>query len=71
MKKPQALPGLLMWGGSLDGPLAIPGDYKVELVVAGKTQSENFTIVKDPARPPRQTSLSRSWLSASRFAIGY
>jgi hypothetical protein len=40
-----------MWGGSLDGPLAIPGEYKVELVVGGKTQSENFTIVKDPRAP--------------------
>jgi hypothetical protein len=40
-----------MWDGSLDGPLVIPGDYKVELVVDGKTQSENFAIVKDPRAP--------------------
>jgi photosystem II stability/assembly factor-like uncharacterized protein len=50
-EKATGFPGLLMWGGSLDGPLAIPGDYKVELVVDGKTQSENFAIVKDPRAP--------------------
>jgi photosystem II stability/assembly factor-like uncharacterized protein len=50
-EKATGFPGLLMWGGSLDGPLAIPGDYRVELVVDGKTQSENFTMVKDPRVP--------------------
>ena len=50
-EKATGFPGLLMWGGSLDGPFAIPGDYKVELVVDGKTQSENFAIVKDPRAP--------------------
>jgi photosystem II stability/assembly factor-like uncharacterized protein len=50
-EKAVGFPGLLMWGGSLDGPFAIPGEYKVELVADGKTQSENFTIVKDPRAP--------------------
>ncbi|HKR26349.1 MAG TPA: hypothetical protein VJS11_02805, partial [Acidobacteriaceae bacterium] len=44
-------PGLLMWDGSLRGPLASPGDYKVELVVNGKTFSQNFTVIKDPRAP--------------------
>jgi photosystem II stability/assembly factor-like uncharacterized protein len=44
-------PGLLMWDGSLRGPLANPGDYKVELVVNGKTLSQKFTVVKDPRAP--------------------
>lgn len=50
-EKATGFPGMLMWAGSLDGPLAIPGEYKVELVVDGKSQSENFTIVKDPRAP--------------------
>ncbi len=50
-EKATGFPGLLMWDGSLDGPLAIPGEYKLELVVDGKTESENFTIVKDPRAP--------------------
>ncbi|MGA7520913.1 MAG: hypothetical protein WBW84_00430 [Acidobacteriaceae bacterium] len=44
-------PGLLMWDGSLRGPMAIPGEYKVELVVDGKTTSQNFAVVKDPRAP--------------------
>jgi photosystem II stability/assembly factor-like uncharacterized protein len=49
--KATGFPGLLMWDGSLEGPKAIPGEYKVELVVDGKTQSENFTLIKDPRAP--------------------
>ncbi|HEX3987232.1 MAG TPA: hypothetical protein VHX13_11560 [Acidobacteriaceae bacterium] len=44
-------PGLLMWDGSLRGPMATPGEYKVELTVDGKTDSQNFTVVKDPRAP--------------------
>ncbi len=44
-------PGLLMWDGSLRGPMANPGEYKVELIVNGKTESQNFTVVKDPRAP--------------------
>jgi photosystem II stability/assembly factor-like uncharacterized protein len=44
-------PGLLMWDGSLRGPLAAPGNYKVELVIDGKTESQDFTVVKDPRAP--------------------
>jgi hypothetical protein len=31
--------------------MAVPGEYKVELVVNGKTESENFSVVKDPRSP--------------------
>ncbi|MGB7135795.1 MAG: hypothetical protein WBD46_10945, partial [Acidobacteriaceae bacterium] len=44
-------PGLLMWDGSLRGPVANPGDYKAELIVDGKTYSQNFSVVKDPRAP--------------------
>jgi len=50
-EKATGFPGLLMWDGSLDGPLAIPGKYKVELVVDGKTESQDFEVVKDPRAP--------------------
>lgn len=50
-EKATGFPGLLMWAGSLNGPRAIPGDYKVELMIDGKTESENFVIVKDPRAP--------------------
>jgi hypothetical protein len=44
-------PGLLMWDGSLRGPMAIPGEYKVELIVDGKTTTQTFSVVKDPRAP--------------------
>jgi photosystem II stability/assembly factor-like uncharacterized protein len=50
-EKATGFPGLLMWDGSLEGPMAIPGEYKVELVVDGKTESENFSLIKDPRAP--------------------
>jgi photosystem II stability/assembly factor-like uncharacterized protein len=50
-EKSTGFPGLLMWDGRLDGPRAIPGDYQVQLVVDGKTESEKFSIVKDPRAP--------------------
>lgn len=44
-------PGLLMWAASLRGPAVVPGAYKVELIVDGKTFTEPFEIVKDPRSP--------------------
>jgi hypothetical protein len=35
-------------GDSTPGPLAIPGSYTVEMAAGGATQSQGFTIVKDP-----------------------
>ena len=40
--------GLIMWSASLTGPKAIPGIYKVKLMVNGKSQETDFEILKDP-----------------------
>jgi hypothetical protein len=37
-----------LWGGSTDGPLALPGEYQVRLTVDGKSQTQPFKIVPDP-----------------------
>ena len=42
------IPNSPLWGGSTDGPLALPGDYQVRLTVNGKSQTEAFKIVPDP-----------------------
>lgn len=52
-------PGLLMWDGSLRGPMAIPGEYKVELLVDGKTVTRNFAVVKDPRAPTTPEDFQR------------
>jgi photosystem II stability/assembly factor-like uncharacterized protein len=37
-----------LFGGSLRGPLAVPGVYEARLTVGGETQSQRLVIKKDP-----------------------
>jgi photosystem II stability/assembly factor-like uncharacterized protein len=41
------IPNSPLWGGSTDGPLALPADYQVRLTVDGKSQTQPFKIVPD------------------------
>jgi len=41
-------PGMILWWASLQGPRAIPGNYKVTLNVNGEAMSSPFTILADP-----------------------
>jgi len=41
--------GMILWWASLNGPKALPGDYKVKLSKNGTSASEQtFTLLKDP-----------------------
>lgn len=40
--------GMILWWGSLEGPISTPGNYAVHLDVNGKTLSEEFEIVRRP-----------------------
>ncbi|CAM1343928.1 WD40/YVTN/BNR-like repeat-containing protein [Tenacibaculum amylolyticum] len=40
--------GMILWWASLNGPMALPGNYEVQLSVNGKTKTQPFTIVKKP-----------------------
>jgi hypothetical protein len=40
--------GMIFWGGSTQGPLAVPGTYQVRLVANGKTLTQQFEVEKDP-----------------------
>jgi hypothetical protein len=42
------IPNSPLWGGSTDGPLALPGKYQARLTVDGKSQTQNFEVVPDP-----------------------
>lgn len=50
----ERLPGMILWWASLEGPRAIPGEYKVSLKVEDSVPSNSFemtkpfTIVADP-----------------------
>jgi hypothetical protein len=41
-------PGLIMYQADVRGPLVPPGHFKVRLITAGKTLSEEFSVAKDP-----------------------
>ncbi len=39
---------MILWWSSLNGPKAIPGDYKVTLITQGTEATQDFSILKDP-----------------------
>jgi hypothetical protein len=41
-------PGLIMWAGSVTGPLAPPGRYQVRLSVGAWNQTRSFRLLPDP-----------------------
>mgnify|MGYP001219056205 FL=1 len=40
--------GMILWWASLNGPMALPGNYKVTLTIGETSKSQNFTILKNP-----------------------
>ena len=49
--------GMILWFGNLAGPRAVPGKYKVKMTAAGKTQTQEFEVVKDPRIEASQADL--------------
>jgi photosystem II stability/assembly factor-like uncharacterized protein len=49
--------GLIMWGGSLSGPVALPGRYTVTLEVDDMSYSQTFEIKQDPRSESSQEDL--------------
>ncbi len=41
-------PGMVLWAGSVRGPVVTPGVYQVRLSADGKTETEKFEVRKDP-----------------------
>ena len=41
-------PGLIMWAGNVEGPVAAPGKYSAKLTIAGISQTQTFTVRPDP-----------------------
>jgi photosystem II stability/assembly factor-like uncharacterized protein len=41
-------PGMILWGASTAGPLAVPGRYQVRLTVDGKSYTQPLTVKKHP-----------------------
>ncbi|WP_026775832.1 glycosyl hydrolase [Polaribacter sp. Hel_I_88] len=45
----ESVDGMILWWASLNGPMALPGTYKVELAVNDAKQTQNFTIINNPS----------------------
>ncbi len=41
-------PGMILWWGKTDGPIALPGSYRVRMHVGEDSMEQSFEIVKDP-----------------------
>lgn len=44
----KTFPGMVFYGSPNQGPKAVPGKYQVRLTVNGKSQTQEFEILKDP-----------------------
>lgn len=44
----ESIDGMILWWASLDGPSAVPGNYKVSLNVNDEIISKTFTVLADP-----------------------
>ena len=43
-------PGMILWGATTNGPLALPGTYQVRLTVNGASQTQPLVVKKHPLR---------------------
>ena len=49
--------GMILWWAQLDGPRALPGDYKVMLEYGDVEQTQPFSIIKDPRSSSTEADL--------------
>jgi photosystem II stability/assembly factor-like uncharacterized protein len=43
-----SFPGMILWGGSVTGPVAPPGTYQVRLTANGRTQTQPLLVKRHP-----------------------
>jgi photosystem II stability/assembly factor-like uncharacterized protein len=55
--------GRIFWSGSLNGPIAIPGTYRVRLTVGDEMEEQEFQILKDP----RSESMQEDFIAQFNF----
>lgn len=53
------VPGLVVWGASGEGPMAVPGKYQAKLIVAGQNYTASFEVKEDPRVKSSQADLEK------------
>jgi len=51
--------GLILWAGSLNGPMAAPGNYKVSLSLKNKLYSQEFKVLRTPTSVATEADIQR------------
>ena len=55
------VPKAPLWGGSTNGPIALPGTYQVKLTVLGKSYTAPLEITADPRLSATQADLTKQF----------
>jgi hypothetical protein len=60
-------PGMVLWGATTNGPMALAGSYQARLTVDGKPQTASFELKKDPWRNVSDADLREQFDLATRI----
>jgi hypothetical protein len=60
-------PGMVLWGATTNGPLALPGTYQVRLAVDGQTFTQPIVVKKNPLSTVSDEDLRAQFELASRI----
>jgi hypothetical protein len=58
---PSVFENMILWAGSISGPVILPGTYAVRLNVNGQSYMQPLTIVKDPRSTATDASLKEQF----------
>jgi hypothetical protein len=64
-EKAKEFKGMILWWASTNGPMAVPGEYKVRITVGDDVQEQAFKILADP----RSTSTQRDFQAQFSFLM--
>ncbi len=53
--------GMILWGGTTDGPVVVPGTYRVKLTVGGASWTQPLEVRKDPRLTVTQADLQKQF----------
>ncbi len=60
-------PGMVLWGGTTNGPAALPGNYQVRLTVDGRSLTQPLVVKRHPLRSATDADLQEQFDLASRI----
>ena len=57
----KTFPGMILWGATTRGPVAIPGNYNVKFSGMGLDDTKSFSILKDPRSKTSESDLKKQF----------